>query len=54
MNNKAQVSVEYLIMVGLAVLVSVLVTLLALNIFSIKDGIKELIQAYRSSFLLSG
>ena len=50
MNNRAQVSVEYLIVVALGIMIAALVTMLALNIFGIKDGIAGLISAYGNSF----
>ncbi|NYZ79698.1 hypothetical protein H0N95_00435 [Candidatus Micrarchaeota archaeon] len=52
LNDRAQVSIEYLVLVGVGLLVAVLITALAYNIFSIKDGIKQLIEAYRDAFII--
>ncbi len=48
MDNKAQVSIEYLIMVGVGVTIAAIILLLVVNLFGIKDGIKELIDVYRT------
>ncbi|MEM0372336.1 MAG: hypothetical protein QXO69_00620 [archaeon] len=53
LNDRAQVSVEYLILAGVGLIVAVLITALAYNIFSIKDGIKQLIESYRSAFIIT-
>jgi uncharacterized protein (UPF0333 family) len=52
MNNRAQVSVEYLIMIGVGVIIAALVILLAVNIIGLKDGVKQLIDAYRARTFL--
>lgn len=51
MENRAQVSVEYLIMVSLGIVLALIVTLLAINLFGIKDGIKTLIETHRDRSL---
>jgi uncharacterized protein (UPF0333 family) len=48
MDDKAQISIEYLIIVGLGVMIAALITALSLNLFNMKDGVKELIVQYRS------
>ncbi|GEM_PF-7074349 len=40
MDNKAQISVEYLIIVALLIMIATLVALLSTNIFGIKEGVK--------------
>lgn len=47
LNNKAQVSVEYLILLALGAVLATIITVLAFNIFGMKDNIKLLIQEYR-------
>ncbi len=49
--NRAQVSVEYLILLALGAVVSVVITMLAFNIMGMKDNIKQLIIEYRKSAL---
>ena len=51
MNNRAQVSVEYLILLAIGTIIATIVTLLAFNILGMKDSIKILIQAYRNNAL---
>jgi len=51
LNNKAQVSVEYLILLALGAVLATIIALLAFNIFGMKDNIKLLIQEYRKSAL---
>lgn len=51
MENRAQVSIEYLIMVGLGVIIAGIAVLLAANLFGIKDGIKSMIESYRKRVL---
>jgi hypothetical protein len=46
------VSIEYLVLAGLGMIIAVLITALAYNVFSIKDGIKQLIIAYRDAFII--
>ena len=41
MDNRAQVSLEYLIIVSALVVMAAVIMVLALNIFSLKEGIKE-------------
>ena len=47
MDNKAQITVEYLIMVALGIGLAAIVLLLAANLFSMKEGVKENIQLIR-------
>lgn len=51
MNNRAQVSVEYLILLAIGAIVASIVTLLAFSVFGMKNNIKILIQAYRNNAL---
>lgn len=51
MDDKAQVSIEYLIMVGMGIVIAAIAVLLAVNLFGIKDGIKTIIQTYRDRSL---
>ena len=48
MDNKAQISVEYLIMVGLGVIIAAIAIILAMNLFGVKESIKNLIQTFRN------
>ncbi|NYZ79697.1 hypothetical protein H0N95_00430 [Candidatus Micrarchaeota archaeon] len=41
MNNRAQVSTEYLIMAAVLILLTVVLAALAVNIFTAKESIKE-------------
>jgi len=47
MDNKAQLTVEYLIMVALGIGLSAVVLLLAANLFAMKEGVKESINLLR-------
>jgi uncharacterized protein (UPF0333 family) len=51
MDNRAQISIEYLVLLAVALVLAALATLLAFNIFSIKEGLKEIIETYRGKFL---
>ena len=51
MDNKAQLSLEYLIMVAVALLLATVATVLATNLFSIKESIKVNIETYRNRTL---
>ena len=51
LGNKAQVSVEYLILLALGAVIAIIITALAFNILGMKDNIKSLIQAYRKGAL---
>ncbi len=51
MDNKAQVSIEYLIMVGLGVIIAAIAILLATNLIGIKEGIKAIIESVRATTL---
>ncbi len=48
MDNKAQVSLEYLTMVAIALMLAAIATLLAARLFSIKDDVKSTIELYRN------
>ena len=48
MDNKAQISVEYLIMMAIALILAAVAAVLATNIYAVKEGIKENIQIYRT------
>ena len=48
MDNRAQVSLEYLAMIAIALTVAVVATLLAVRVFSIKDDIRSTIELYRN------
>ena len=41
MNNKAQVSVEYIIIAGVVLMLSIVVTALSINFFASKEAVKE-------------
>ncbi len=47
MDDKAQVSLEYLIMVTLSIALAAAAVLLATNLFSLKEGIKDTIRAVK-------
>jgi len=47
MDNKGQVTIEYLIMVALGIGLAAVVLLVAANLFSMKEGVKENIQLMR-------
>lgn len=51
MDNKAQVSLEYLTMLAIGVLLAGVVLLLIVNIFAIKDGIVQSIHALRNRII---
>jgi len=51
MDNKAQVSVEYLTMLAIGLLLAGVVLVLIVNIFSIKDGIVQAIHAIRDRII---
>jgi len=51
MNNRAQISVEYLIVVALGLVIATVLLLFVGNIFSIKDAMKNNIQMYRQKML---
>ena len=51
LGNKAQVSVEYLVLIALGAIVAIIITALAFNILNFKDNIKLLIQEYRKAAL---
>ena len=48
---KSQTSVEYLILVGLGVIIATVISLLALNIFTTKQTIVSMIESYRAKML---
>lgn len=50
-NNKAQVSIEYLVLAGVGMIIAALITALIYNVFTMKEGMKELVIAYRNAFL---
>lgn len=51
MDNRAQISVEYLIVTATGLIFAAVLLLFVGNIFSIKDGLKNNIQLFRSKFL---
>jgi len=51
MDNRAQVSVEYLTMLAIGLLLAGVVLLLIVNIFSLKDGIVQSIHALRDRII---
>ncbi|MFH0987202.1 MAG: hypothetical protein V1911_04120 [Candidatus Micrarchaeota archaeon] len=51
MDNKAQVSTEYLILVAVGTALAIMIITLMANILSIKDNMKQTIMLYRSKFL---
>jgi len=50
-DNKAQISVEYLTMLAIGLLLAGVLLVLIVNIFSIKDGIVQSIQTMRDRVL---
>lgn len=54
MENSAQISIEYLIMVGLGVVIAAVAIILAMNLFGVKESIKNLIGTYRNRTLGMG
>ena len=51
MDNKAQISLEYLIMVTLSIALAAAAILLAGNLFSLKESIKGIIREIRDKTL---
>jgi len=51
MDSKAQVSIEYLTMLAIGLLLSGVLLILVVNIFSLKDGIVTSIHAVRDRIL---
>lgn len=51
MDNRAQISLEYMIMIAVALTLAALATLLTVNVLSIKDGLKTLIANYRAKLI---
>lgn len=47
MDNKAQISIEYLIMVTLSIALAAIAVMLASNLFSLKESIKNTIKAIK-------
>ena len=47
MDDKAQLTIEYLIMVALSIGLSAVVLLIAANLFAMKEGVKENIDQLR-------
>jgi len=50
-NNKAQISVEYLTMLAISILLAGIILLLVLNFFSLKDGLVNSINEVRDRIL---
>ncbi len=48
---KSQTSTEYLILVGLSIIVAAVVTLVAFNIIGIRNNVLDLIKTYRIKLL---
>ncbi len=48
MDNKAQVSLEYLSMVAVALMIAAIATMLAVRLFGVKNDIKGTIELYRN------
>ncbi|RLG21589.1 hypothetical protein DRN74_01660 [Candidatus Micrarchaeota archaeon] len=46
MDDRAQVSTEYLIILAVSLVLAAVVTLLTVNLFSVKSSVKELIEIY--------
>ena len=51
MDNKAQISVEYLTMLAIGVLLAGVILILVLNLFSLKEGLVNSIREVRSRVL---
>jgi len=51
MDNKAQLSLEYLVLVAVALLLATVATILATDLFSIKESIKLNIEEFRNRML---
>jgi len=51
MDNKAQISIEYLTMLAIGLLLAGIVLLLVVNIFSLKDGIVQATHALRDRII---
>jgi uncharacterized protein (UPF0333 family) len=51
MDNKAQISVEYLILIAVGLVFAAIVVLLIGNLFSIRDSVKSNIELYRTRML---
>jgi uncharacterized protein (UPF0333 family) len=47
MDDRAQVSLEYLVMVALAITLAAIAALLASSLFSTKDSVKRTLELYR-------
>lgn len=51
MDNRAQISVEYLTILAIALLLSAIILMLVYNLFTLKDGLVEALQALRQRIL---
>ncbi len=51
MENKSQVSLEYLIMLSLVIIIAAIVMVLTTRLFTIEDTIRETITGFRNRFL---
>lgn len=51
MDDRAQVSVEYLVMLAIVLTLAAVAVLLAGNILSVKEGLKAGIKAYRAKLI---
>lgn len=51
MNNRAQLSVEYLTMLAIGLLLAAVLLIMIVNLFSIKDGIVQSIHMMRDRVL---
>jgi uncharacterized protein (UPF0333 family) len=51
MDNRAQISIEYLTMLAIGLLLAGVILILILNLFSLKDGVVSSIDAIRSRIL---
>ena len=50
-DDRAQLSLEYIVMVAVVLILATILLLLVSNIFSLKDGLKANINAFRSRVL---
>jgi uncharacterized protein (UPF0333 family) len=51
MDDRAQVTMEYLIMLAVVLSLAAIAVLLAINVLSIKEGLKANIRAYRGKLI---
>lgn len=51
MDNRAQISVEYLTILAIGLLLSAILIMLVFNLFTLKDGLVETLQSLRQRIL---